>query len=135
MVAHNYRELICWQIADELKREVVSFTAMMPAKQDRQFCLDIRDSARSARANIAEGFGRETHRDFAHFLAIARASLMETDNHLLDARDSKYLLPSKYDQLHILVRRALVTTTRLQSYLLRTPDFRIRRPRTSKRRM
>jgi four helix bundle protein len=82
--------------------------------------------------HIAEGVGRETHRDFAHFLAIARASLMETDNHLLDARDSKYLSPSKYDQLHILVRRALVATTRLQAYLLRTPDFKVRRPRTSR---
>ncbi len=117
MAARTYRELICWQLADELKREVIAFTDTNPAKSDRDFCQDIRDSARSARANIAEGFGRETHRDFANFLAIARASLMETDNHLLDARDSKYVSPSKYEQLANLVRRALVTTTRLQSYL------------------
>jgi four helix bundle protein len=82
--------------------------------------------ARSARANISEGFGRETHRDFAHFLSISRASLMETDNHLQDAADSGYLSPQEHERLAGLAKRALIATTRLQSYLLRTPDFRRR---------
>jgi four helix bundle protein len=82
MAARHYQELDCWQLAHELKCEVFAFTAKMPAKGDSDFSHDIRRSARSAPSNIAEGFGRETHRDFANFLAIARASLMETDNHL-----------------------------------------------------
>ena len=134
MVARNYKELICWQLADQLKKEVFAFTAKGPGKHDRDFCCDIRASARSARANIAEGFGRETHRDFAHFLAIARASIIETDNHLLDARDSNYIEESHYLKLSRLARGALVTTTRLQSYLLRTPDYRTRGQRKPRRR-
>ena len=126
MGARNYRELVCWQLARQLKCEVLAFTATGPAKQDRDFCAEIRESARSAPSNISEGFGRETHRDFAHFLSVARASLMETDNHLLDALDSHYLVPSKYEQLAALARRALAATTRLQSYLLRTPNYRNR---------
>ena len=135
MAARNYRQLICWQLADELKKEAFAFTATAPAIHDRDFCQDIRASTRSARANIAEGFARETHRDFANFLAIARASLVETDNHLLDARDSKYIDESYYLKPTRLANGALATTTSLQSYLLRTPDYRtrgrptIRRPR------
>ena len=124
MVAQHYKELDCWQLAHELKCEVIAFTAKMPARADRDFCDDIRASARSAPSNIAEGFGRETHRDFAHFLSIARASLIETDNHLQDALDCEYITQAEHERLSILAHRALGATTALQSYLLRTPDRR-----------
>ena len=134
MGARTYRELECWQLARELKCEVLAFTATGAAKRDRDFCAAIRDSARSAPSNISEGFGRETHRDFANFLAIARASIMETDNHLIDARDSNYIEAAQYVKLTRLARGALVTTTRLQSYLLRTPDYRTRGQTNPRRR-
>src|SRR5437773_12347900 len=90
MVARHFKELVCWQLSDELKNEVYAFTARSPASRDRDFCEDIRDSARSASSNISEGFGRYKHDDFANFLSIARASLMETQNHLTHARDQQY---------------------------------------------
>jgi four helix bundle protein len=123
-MAQTYQELICWQLAHQLKLEVFAFTDRLPAKRDRDFCDDIRASSRSAPSNIAEGFGRETHREFAHFLAIARGSLTETANHLQDALECGYLGPKEYERLTGLAHSALKTTTRLQSYLYRTPDRR-----------
>jgi four helix bundle protein len=123
-MAKHYRELVCWQLAHELKCEVFAFTDKLPARGDRDFCQHIRAAARSAPSNISEGFGRETHRDFAHFLSIARASLMETDNHLHDALDCRYITESDHKRLSSLAQRALAATTGLQSYLLRTPDWR-----------
>jgi four helix bundle protein len=122
MGARHFRELACWQLARELKSEVYAFTDRIPASRDRDFCEDIRASSRSVSSNIAEGFGRQTHREFARFLSIARGSLQETDNHLQDAFDCHYVSASDFARLSDLTRRALVTTTRLQSYLLRTPD-------------
>jgi four helix bundle protein len=131
MAARHYKELECWQLAHELKCEVIAFTARMPATADRDFCQDIRASARSAPSNISEGFGRQTHRDFAHFLSIARASLIETDNHLQDALDCAYVTHAEHARLSTIANRALRATTSLQSYLLRTPDRRRdRAPRT-----
>jgi four helix bundle protein len=124
MIATHFKELECWQLAHELKVEVFAFTARMPAKADRDFCHDIRRSARSAPANISEGFGRDTHRDFANFLSIARASLMETENHLQDALECEYLTQAEYQRLILLTHRALGATTGLQSYLLLTPTRR-----------
>jgi four helix bundle protein len=106
----------------------------MPAKADRDFCHDIRRSARSAPSNIAEGFGRETHRDFANFLAIARASLMETENHLQDALECEYITQTEHQRLTLIAHRALGATSGLQSYLLRTPDRRRSSTRRSKSR-
>ncbi len=130
MGARDFRELACWQLSHELKCEVYAFTDRLPAKTDRDFCQDIRASARSAASAIAEGFGRETHRDFAHFLAIARASLTETDNHLQDAADCLYLGVDEHARLERLAKRALAAATALQTYLLATPN----RRRTSRSR-
>ena len=49
---------------------------------------------------------------------------METHNHLVDATDSGYLTNDEFDRLATLAARAIVATTRLQSFLLRTPDTR-----------
>jgi four helix bundle protein len=42
-------------------------------------------------AHIAEGFGRFNPADFGRFLVLARASLMESQEHLRDAVDRGYI--------------------------------------------
>jgi four helix bundle protein len=78
MAVRDFRELVCWQLSNELKLEVLAFTATGPCSSDFKYRDQIRDSAASAPRNIAEGFGRFRHREFARFLEYARASLMET---------------------------------------------------------
>ena len=78
MGANTYRELVCWQLADELQRRIVAITATPPAKRDFKFCDQIRDASLSVPSNIAEGFARRSPPDFARFLTIAKGSLGET---------------------------------------------------------
>jgi len=68
VIARRYPDLECWQLANELKLRVYAFTAIEPAAWDRKYCAQIRDAARSAPRNIAEGFGRFWPREFAQFL-------------------------------------------------------------------
>src|SRR5262245_31965737 len=56
MVAKRFEDLIVWQRAHELQEEIFSFTAHPPTSNDFKFCQQIRDSARSATRNIAEGY-------------------------------------------------------------------------------
>ena len=98
MPVKRFEDFVCWQLSHELKCEVYAFTDALPAGRDRNFCDDIRASSRSAPSNIAEGFGRETHREFAQFLAVARGSLIETDNHLQDGLDCGYLPPVEHQR-------------------------------------
>ncbi len=52
-------------------------------------------SARSVNSSIAEGHGRYTFPDQIHFCVIARGSLAETYNHLIDAYDCTYITLEK----------------------------------------
>jgi four helix bundle protein len=107
----------------------LAIIAKPPASRDRDFCDDIRASSRSAPSNIAEGFGRTTHRDFAHFLSIAHGSLQETRNHLRDAFESGYISQDTFQRVGALARRAAAATNALHGYLLRTPSRRRPAPR------
>src|SRR5207248_2771843 len=79
----------------------------------------IRDSGASAPANISEGFGRYVPRDFANYLRIAKGSLNETRNHLIDARDRGYLRDPLLSRLMNLTRAAERVTTGLLLQKLR----------------
>lgn len=85
MGVRRFEDLVCWQLAQELSREVFAATASGPAATDFRFRDQIRDSAASAARNIAEGFGRFSPADFARFLRYAKGSLAETRHHLLTA--------------------------------------------------
>jgi len=113
----DFRDLACWQLAYALKSEVFAFTATLPASRDFKFCDQIRDASASAPRNIAEGFGRfaarDRSRDFERFLGYARASIVETQNHLIDARDRGYIDEVLFSRLFNLAAAARQTTTRL----------------------
>ena len=117
MVARHYRELVCWQLANDLKRRVYAFIAQPSVAKDFEFCKQIRGSARGGPRAISEGFGRFRPADFARYLEYARASLIETQNHLDDARDCDYLSAADYNDLFALAGRAIGATTRLHAYL------------------
>ena len=107
MIAQRYEDLDCWQLSNELKQRVYAFIATPPASKDFEFCDQIRDSARGAPRTIAEGFGRFRPKEFARYMEFARASLMETQNHLGDALDSKDITTEEHAALFKLADRAI----------------------------
>jgi len=98
-MVRDFRDLVAWQLAETLKCEVFAFTESGPVARDFRFRNDIRASSASAPANIAEGFGRFRPLQFAHFLGIAKASLAETQNHLIDARERRYIDGALFSRL------------------------------------
>ena len=112
-----FEELRAWQLSEEMKEKVFELTGRERVARDRSFCDDIQRSARSAPANIAEGFGWFEPKPNAHYVSIAKASLEETKNHILDAFKRKHVSEEERDQLLDLTTRALKTTTRYLRYL------------------
>lgn len=103
----------------KLRQEFGAILERSPACLDRRFCDDARDAAGSAPRNIAEGFGRYGNREFANFVSIARASLLETQTNLMIAKDRRFMTPLEFEQLWALSEEAVATTTGLLKSLRR----------------
>ncbi len=113
----RYEDLVCWQLADELHREVCAVTEAGPASKDFKFRDQIRESSASAMRNIAEGFGRYWPAEFSRFMSIARASLMETHASARIGHVRGYFTQEQTDRLQALATRAGKASTQLIRYL------------------
>ena len=71
----------------------------LPAEEKWHLNQQIRRSAQSVSANLAEGHGRFYYQDNVRFCYIARGSLTETYTHLLLAHDLNYISDDLFNQL------------------------------------
>jgi len=122
MGARTVEELVCYQLALELRKACMAITAKPAFKDDRRFRDDFRAAARSASSNIAEGFRRRTHREFARYLEYSMSSIAETAHHVRDARSSGYISGPEAADCLLLAKRSNVAVSRLRRYLLDDPD-------------
>jgi len=122
MGARDFTDLAAWQLADELRTLVIAITERPAARRDFKFCDQIRDAARSATNNIAEGFGRFRHRDFAHFLRIAVGSLHEVRDDLIHGHRCRYVTDEELTRGTSLSKRAIGAANGLIRYLTNNPD-------------
>jgi four helix bundle protein len=88
---NSFEELECWQDARELTRRVYDLLKTEAFRRDYDLLSQIRRSAVSVMANIAEGFHRHSRKDFLKFLDYSRASLAETISHFYVAFDQGYI--------------------------------------------
>jgi four helix bundle protein len=79
----SYRDLLVWQQAMDLAVLCYSLTQSFPRQELFGLTSQIRRSAASVAANIAEGHGRENPGSFIQFLRVAQGSLKETETHLI----------------------------------------------------
>ncbi len=86
----SYRELIAWQKAKALARQVYLITAELPKREAYGLVNQIRRAAVSVVSNIAEGYGRLTDLQFRHSLGNARGSLYEMQTQLELAMELAY---------------------------------------------
>ena len=82
MGAKSYKDLEVWQESMKLVLGVYHLLEHFPQKEQFALCDQLRRAVVSIPSNIAEGFGRDTHKDFAHFLAMSRGSLYEVGTQL-----------------------------------------------------
>ncbi len=100
-MSNSYRDLIAWQKAMALVTEVYRATNSFPENETRGISDQMRRAAVSVVANIAEGQGRNTHREFRQFLGYSKGSLTELETELLICRNLSYLDEHEADELLI----------------------------------
>ena len=78
----SYRDLTVWQRALELIEEVYRVTERLPKAELHGLCSQMRRSAVSVAANIAEGHSRRAIRDYQRMLSIANGSLRQLETYV-----------------------------------------------------
>ena len=80
---NSYRDLRVWQSAMSLAVDCYTLTKRFPREEMFGLTSQIRRSASSVPANIAEGHGRESTQSFIQHLRISQGLLKELETHLL----------------------------------------------------
>ena len=99
-VIKKFEDIKSWQKARILTREIYTLSSQEVFAKDFDLKSQIRRSSISIMANIAEGFGRHSDKEFANFLNISHASAREVQSHLYIAMDLNYINQKKFRELY-----------------------------------
>lgn len=99
----SFEELEVWKKARMLKNDIYELTKCFPPDEKYRLTDQIIRSTRSVNTQIAEGHGRRTSPDRLRFCIIARGSLSETLNHLIDAFDCHFISLELFESFRLKV--------------------------------
>jgi four helix bundle protein len=117
MGVRSHRELFAWQKADVVRRRVLELTKRDAVQRDFGFRDQAERAAASACRNLAEGFYRHHHRDFARFVTISLGSLGELLDSADEGRTKGYLNADEQAKLEADIQEAMRVTRGLLRYL------------------
>jgi len=117
MGVHSFDELRAWQAARTFKLAIYRLIEGGSLAKDFELRDQLRDCAAAAVSHIAEGYGRFYPADFARFVGMAKASIIEGQNHLIDAVDRGHITDETRAEHHKLAQSALRDVTALIEYL------------------
>ena len=95
MSVKSYQELLVWQKSMELVMVVYQLAKQLPKEETYALATQIRRAAVSIPSNIAEGQARNSTREFANFLSIAKGSNAEVETQLMICVRLKFLEQSQ----------------------------------------
>jgi len=95
----SYKDLQIWKNGINLVGEIYNLTRGMPKEEMFGLVSQMRRAAVSVPSNIAEGFARQSFREYIQFLSIAVSSCAELDTQLVIALQQKYISDIQYQTI------------------------------------
>jgi four helix bundle protein len=121
----RFEKLDVWHEARAVNRSIYQVTKTFPKHEVFAMTSQLRRAAVSISSNIAEGSGRNSDKDFAHFLEQAYGSLMEAVSILYLAADAGYMSNMEFDplldELEKLAKRIAALNRSLEVKTSKTP--------------
>jgi four helix bundle protein len=117
MSISRFRELKAWQLGMDLTEHVYLLTDSFPKSEIYGLTSQIRRSAVSIPSNLAEGNGRDSTKEFLHFIAIAVGSICELETQILLSHRLKYLKQTELETVLSLLTETKRTIRGLQKAL------------------
>lgn len=99
----NYKDLLVWKKAHELTLKIYKTVATYPKEETYNSVSQLKRASSSIATNIAEGTGRFSQKDLAHFLQMALGSSHEVEYLLLLSKDLNFI----NQELYILLEKEI----------------------------
>ncbi len=121
-VIQRFEDLVAWQKARALTREIYLATRQSEFARDFGLSNQIQRATVSILADIAEGFERGSRADFHQFLSVAKASCAEVRSHLYVAADIGYLSGPEFARLQSIAEEVTRIVAGLRTAVERQRD-------------
>ena len=97
MKVEKFEDLVAWQKARALTKQIYEITKQGSFSKDYGLCDQIRRATVSVMSNLAEGFERGSSSEFHQYIVIAKASCAEVRSQLYVAHDAGYISQPQFD--------------------------------------
>nr|HNI32957.1 four helix bundle protein [Chitinophagales bacterium] len=99
----SYKDLIVWQKSIDFVSYIYGITSQFPSAEKFNLTSQINRAVISIPVNIAEGFGRESSKNYIQFLKISRGSLYEVDTLFIISKNLEYITTEVYSQTTLFI--------------------------------
>ena len=134
----SFRRMRVWHAVRALKQSIYALIDEQAFDRAPRLREQLREAAASAASHVSEGYGRFEPLDHARFLRIGKASLLECQNHLIDAVDRQVMTDAERkpydDRIEQVVKEVGSLISYLQSPAARRNVERIKREQAARRR-
>lgn len=114
---NNFKNLEIWQKSIALAVDVYSILKAFPQAENFNTVDQIRRCSISIASNIAEGAGRNSNKEFIHFLSISNGSSTELESLLIISNKLNYISDEKMDEFILKINEIQKMNRALQNYL------------------
>jgi four helix bundle protein len=119
---YSFEKLEVYQIARKFKIDIKLMSQLFPKEEKFDLISQINRASASISANLAEGSGRSSNFDQAHFTNMSFSTGLETIDHLNTALDMKYINEEKYTELRIKLDSILNKLNALYKYQINNKE-------------
>lgn len=103
----SYKNLIVWQKSINLVELIYQLTAKFPKSELYGIVMQIRRASVSIPSNIAEGYGRRSHKEYTQFYSIAYGSALELETQLVIAKQLEFAVESMFQNVEALLTEVI----------------------------
>lgn len=118
---YSYKQLDLYKEAKALVKMVYGLLKKFPREEQYALCDQLRRAVISVPSNLAEGTGRTSPKDQAHFLEMAFGSLMEVDCQLDIAQELGYMSEEDLDKANVQISRVAAMLSGMRRKRLSEP--------------
>ena len=113
----KFEEIRAWQSAREVVNRIYKISQDEKFKRDYSLGDQIKRASISIMSNIAEGFSRQSSKEFIQFLFIAKASAAEVQSQLYIALDQGYIIEKEFKEIYDKVEEIAKLLSKFITYL------------------